>query len=127
MRTVPLTPLHELTELRGSYEELTRRSRYENTSLRDDYVRITLTDEQEIPDAVGKLRVIYRGLLRLDYDNMRTRQNAELRTAELSECEEPSPFALFDALYQTQNNRPMTPEQAAFLQELIDRIWEGSK
>ena len=127
VRTVPLTPLRELAELRGSYEELTRRSRYENTSLRDDYVRITLTDEQEIPDAVGRLRVIYRGLLRLDYDNTRTRQNAELRTAELSEGEEPSPFALFDALYQTQNNRPMTPEQAAFLQELIDRIWEGSK
>ena len=124
VRTVPLAPLHELRQLRGSYDELTRRSFYENTTLRDDYLRITLTDEQELPDAVGRLRVIYRGLLRLDYDNTRTRHNAALGEAGLPEREEPSPFALFDALYQKQNNRPMTPQQAAFLQGLIDEIWE---
>lgn len=124
VRTVPLAPLHELRQLRGSYDELTRRSFYENTTLRDDYLRITLTDEQELPDAVGRLRVIYRGLLRLDYDNTRTRHNAALGKAGLPEQEEPSPFVLFDALYQKQNNRPMTPQQAAFLQGLIDEIWE---
>ena len=58
IRTLPLTPLHDLVELRGSYEELTLRSFYEHTSYRQDYVHITLTDEEDIPDAVGNWRVI---------------------------------------------------------------------
>lgn len=127
VRTIPLTPLHDLRQLRGSYNELTFRSFYENTTLRDDYLRITLTDEQELPDAVGRLRVIYRGLLRLDYDNTRTRHNAALGEAGLPAQEEPSPFAMFDALFQKQNNRPMTPQQTAFLQGLIAEIWEENK
>ena len=40
----------------------------------DDYLHITLTDEQDVPDALARLRVIYPNLMRLDYDNLRTRK-----------------------------------------------------
>ena len=71
LSTLPLTPLHDLRELRGRYAELTDR-RYAGTAV-DDYLHITLTDEQDVPEALAKLRVIYPNLLRLDYDNARTR------------------------------------------------------
>ena len=78
VRTVPIVPRHDLRELRGSYMELTARANYEGTAV-DDYLHITLTDEEDIPDVIGKLRVIYPNLMKLDYDNARTRGTTPLR------------------------------------------------
>lgn len=122
VRTVPLTPQHELVELRGRYEELTRRSFYENTSWQEDYTHITLTDEEDIPDAIGKLRTVYHRLMKLDYDNARTRFRQEIGGAE--EVEAKTPFALFAEFYELQNNQPMSDEQADYMRELIEGIWE---
>ena len=122
IRTVPLKPLRELVELRGTFEELTDRHFYENTTWTRDYVRLTLTDEEDIPDAVGKLRLIYRNLMKLDYDNARTRSNAEIAGAPAQDSR--SPLELFADFYELQNNRPMTAEQLVFLEELIARTEE---
>ena len=122
VRTRPLTPLRELVELRGRYEELTLRSFYQATSYPEDYLHITLTDEEDIPDAVGKLRVIYRNLLKLDYDNARTR--AGQWDAQLPDAKRKSPLELFAELYEKQNGQPMSEEQNNFLRELIEKIWE---
>ncbi|MCI5484155.1 MAG: exonuclease SbcCD subunit D [Clostridiales bacterium] len=122
IRTVPLKPLRELVELRGTFEELTDRHFYENTTWTRDYVRLTLTDEEDIPDAVGKLRLVYRNLMKLDYDNARTRSNAEITGAQAQDTR--SPLELFASFYELQNNRPMTAEQLVFLEELIARTEE---
>lgn len=122
IRTVPLKPLRELVELRGTFRELTDRHFYENTTWTRDYVRLTLTDEEDIPDAVGKLRLIYRNLMKLDYDNARTRSNAEITGAPAQDSR--SPLELFADFYELQNNRPMTAEQLVFLEELIARTEE---
>ena len=122
VRTRPLTPLRELVELRGRYEELTLRSFYQATSYPEDYLHITLTDEEDIPDAVGKLRVIYRNLLKLDYDNTRTR--AGRWDAQLPDARRKSPLELFAELYEKQNGQPMSAEQSDFLREMIEKIWE---
>ncbi len=122
VRTVPLVPKHDLRELRGTYEKLTCKPNYEGTHT-DDYLRITLTDEEDIPDVIGKLRVIYPNLLRLDYDNRRTRTAADLSGG--SEPEHKSPLALFGEFYEQQNGRPLSQEQLAFSRELIEQIWEG--
>ena len=122
IRTVPLKPLRELVELRGTFRELTDRHFYENTTWTRDYVHLTLTDEEDIPDAVGKLRLIYRNLMKLDYDNARTRSNAEITGAQAQDTR--SPLELFASFYELQNNRPMTAEQLVFLEELIARTEE---
>lgn len=120
IRTVALKPLHELAQLRGSFEELTTKSEY--TARRDDYVHLTLTDEEDIPDAAAKLRLLYRGLMKLDYDNARTRSNAEITGAQVQRSR--SPLELFADFYELQNNRPMTAEQLVFLEELLARMEE---
>ncbi len=121
VRTAPLTPKHDLRELRGTYEELTNLSNYEDTAT-DDYLHITLTDEEDVYDALGKLRVIYPNLMKLDYDNCRTR--AAGAADDPAGGEDKSPLELFAALFQRQNGRPMSEEQAAFCQSLIEEIWE---
>lgn len=121
LRTLPLTPLRDMRELRGSYMELTALSSYQGTN-REDYLHITLTDEEDIPDAIGKLRVIYPNLMKLDYDNTRTRRSQTISGAE--EQARKTPLELFDELYEKQNNQPMSEEQRRFTQGLIEEIWE---
>lgn len=116
-----LTPLRDLREIRGSYLEVTAKSFYEGRN-REDYLHITLTDEEDVPDGAAKLRVIYPNLMRLDYDNART------RSRNLPEgAEEPAakpPLELFEEFYERQNNQPMTEEQIRFSRELMETIWE---
>ena len=117
----PLVPRHDLRELRGSYMELTDRRNYEGTAV-DDYLHITLTDEQDIPEALARLRVIYPNLMRLDYDNRRTQTRQELDAP--AKAEQKTPLEHFADFYQLQNNQPLTHEQAAFCQQLIESIWK---
>ncbi len=121
IRTIPLTPLRDLREIKGSYEEITLKENWESTP-REDYIHIILTDEEDLPEAIGKLRVIYPNLMKLDYDNTRTRSVAVVGAAE--DVENKSPLELFGEFYEKQNNKPMTEEQSAFVKELMESIWE---
>ena len=123
IRTVPLTPLHDMVELRGRYEELMRKSFYENTSYQTDYVHITLTDEADVPEAMARLRTVYQNLMKLSYDNTRTRHLSQIDRAE--DMEAKSPMEVFAAFYEKQNGTELTGEQEALLQGLIEKIWEG--
>ena len=122
VRTVPLTPMRDLVELRGTYQELTFRGFYEGTSYQRDYVHITLTDEEDIPDAVSKLRIIYPNLMKLDYDNQRTRAGIVLEGAE--DAQRRSPLELLEEFYEKQNGQPMGQEQRSFARAWMERIWE---
>ena len=124
LRTVALTPLHDLREIRGSYDQVTAKSFYENTAT-DDYLHITLTDEEDVPEAMARLRVIYPNLMKLTYDNARTRSNAVIDGAV--DVQKKSPLQLFQELYEQQNNQPMSEIQNAFMLELIESIWEGEQ
>ena len=124
LRTIPLTPLHDMREIRGSYDEVTAKSFYENTAV-EDYLHITLTDEEDVPEAMARLRVIYPNLMKLTYDNTRTRGNAVIDGAV--DVQKKSPLQLFGELYEQQNNQPMSEIQNDFMRELIESIWEGEK
>ena len=124
VRTVALEPKRDMREIKGTYAEITLKENYINTDT-DDYMHITLTDEDDIPDAIGKLRVIYPNLMKLDYDNNRTRTGAKLDIIENIELR--SPLDLFSEFYEKQNNQPMTDGQSEFMESLIESIWEDEK
>ena len=121
VRTVPLTPRRDMLELRGTYLEVSAREFYQNLD-REAYIRVTLTDEEDVPDAMGKLRILYPNLMRLDYDNRRTRSGVEM--LEAMEVEQQSPLELFASLYEQQNGGPMSPEQREYLTSLMEHVWE---
>lgn len=124
-RTIDLVPRHDLVELKGTYEELTLKSFYENTTWQEDYTHITLTDEEDVPDAIGKLRTIYHHLMKLDYDNKRTRSSVSISGD--AEAESKTPYELFAEFYELQNNQPMNEEQSSYMTELIEKTWEGEQ
>ena len=121
VRTVPLIPKRDLAEIRGTYMELTAKAFYEGKN-REDYYHITLTDEEDIRDAVGRLRVIYPNLMKLDYDNLRTRLGGRVEAAR--QVEKKTPLELFAEFYRKQNNQDMSSEQASLVEGLIESIWE---
>lgn len=120
---VPLIPKRDMVEIKGTYEELTLKSFWENTTYTDDYMHITLTDEEDIPDVLTRLRVIYKNIMKLDYDNTRTRTQNEISGAE--NVRDKSPFEHFSEFYELQNGQPMSDEQAAFAADIIEQIWES--
>ena len=123
---IPLAPLHEMKEIKGNYADLTFKGYYDaHPELKDSYLHITLTDEEDVPDAAAKLRVIYPLLMKLDYDNMRTRN--QQRVTALSEVEKKTPMELFDAFFEMQNGQTMSAEQKQYVETLIEKIWEGDK
>lgn len=122
VRTVALTPLRELREIRGSYDELTARSFYEHTTYRSDYLHLILTDEQDVFDAMSRLRTLYPYLMTLDYDNARTRAAGGMSVP--AGMERRTPLELFEALYKRQNHQPMSEVQRAYIAQLMEQIME---
>lgn len=123
IRTVPLTPRHEMREIRGTYDELALRKNYEGTAT-DDYLHVILTDEEDVPDALARLRTIYPNIMKLDYDNRRTRASADPGMAEA--IEKKSGIELFDEFYTLQNGQPLSEEQRAFAEEVLESLKEGT-
>ena len=123
--TVPLAPMRDMVELKGKYDEIMLRDFYKDTTYQEDYVHITLTDEEDIPDAIGKLRTVYHNLMKLDYDNTRTRSVTSIDGAE--DVEKKSPREHFAEFYEMQNNQPMSEQQSDFILKLIKQVWEGEK
>jgi len=121
---LPLAPLRDLRKLRGSYEELMSRDFYDelpkdSDGLLRDFYHLTLTDEEDVPDAVQKLRSVYKNLLQLEYDNKRTRTDNAIEGAE--RVVEKSPLELMEEFYQLQNNQALSEKQRAYLQGLLEK------
>ena len=113
---LPLKPLRDMRKLRGTYLELTDRSFYRDMN-REDYIQVTLTDEDDVPDGLQKLRVIYPNIMQLLYDNQRTKTTQEVDAAQA--VEKKTEMELFYEFYELQNNQPMTKQQKDFAEQLI--------
>ena len=121
--TPALIPLRDMRQIRGRFEDVTASARQLGESAAD-YVHVILTDEEDIPEAIGKLRMVFPNLLKLSYDNTRTRLNRNIDPAE--DVQKKSPLELFEELYELQNNQPMSDTQRTFSTSLIESIWEDT-
>ena len=121
IRTAPLTPLRDMHVLRGDFAALTG----EGCVPTEDYLHIILTDEEDVPEAVGRLRLLYPNVMKLDYDNTRTRSARELGSAE--DVERKSELELFEEFYENRNGETMSAEQRDFVRTLLERIREEEK
>lgn len=112
VRQIPLTPLHDMRILKGSFAELAV-----DEKKSDDYLHIILTDEEETINAIGMLRYYYPNILELEYDNKHTRARAEF--IPMAETEKPDPLTIFGEFYEKQTATAMTAEQAEIIRRII--------
>lgn len=122
--TIPLRPLHPMRALRGPLEELIRPDIVAQGDPAD-YLRVTLTDEREPENAASRLRAVYPNLMRLEFDNSRTRQSALRLEGEPEE--EPSMEALFCSFYEKQNGRKLEAEGCELLRQVMRTLEEGEE
>ncbi|WP_322354291.1 exonuclease SbcCD subunit D [Dehalococcoides sp.] len=118
---LPLAPLRDMREVRGTYNEIMNRNSYRGTNT-EDYIHIVLTDEQDEPDAISKLRNVYPNLMRLEYDNRRTQAASSFET--VASTEKKTPSQLFGELFEMQNGQPMSEDQSKYVTNLFNEIWE---
>ena len=120
--TIPLKPRRDMVELRGSYDRLAAADFYRGLD-REAYYHLILTDEEDVPEAVGKLRVIYPNLMKLSYDNSRTRR-ADGGAVYEREERALSPMELFADFFRKQNGHDLSEEQRDYLAETVEQVWE---
>ena len=122
LRTVPLSPLRGLQKLRGSFAELTAAEYLRGSEAKDHYLHITLTDEQDVPDAAIRLKALYPYLMTIEYDNTRTRTAAVIGGAQ--DAPKKSPLELFEELYRLQNGASLNAAQRTYLEDKIEALKE---
>ena len=118
---IPLVPLHDMREIRGTYDELMLKENYEKTDT-DDYIHAVLTDEEDVIDAIHKLRTVYKNIMKLSYDNKRT-QSQQTVTDDV-DMDKRSPLEIFEEFYEKQNNAPMSDKQREYMTETIESVWQ---
>lgn len=113
---LPIAPLHPMRHLRGTFASLM------SGEASEDYLQITLTDEDDVPDAAARLRRVYPNLLQVLIDNARTRAAAADFSREA--LARRAPLALFEELFEKQNGAPMSDAQRQCAANLLETIFE---
>ncbi|HBA93177.1 MAG TPA: exonuclease sbcCD subunit D [Ruminococcaceae bacterium] len=124
IKTVSLVPKRDMAEIKGSYDEIMQKSYYEKLNT-DNYYHIILTDENDIPDALSKLRNVYKNIMKLDYDNTRTRSISSVNAND--DVQKKNPVELAGELYLMQNSAELSSEQLQYLRKTAEKIWEGNE
>lgn len=121
-----LHPIRKMHEVRCSLEELMQGTTL-STVPQDSYVHVTLTDDEEIIDAIGKVRDIYPNVMILDFDNRRTRENKDINQLNGEDLKQKSPMELFGDFFRNQNNLEMTDSQAEIFLKISESMEEKSR
>lgn len=119
INTIPLVALRDMRRIKGPIDQLLSPSTYEGTN-KDDYLHITLTDEEDIMDAIGRVHTVYPNVMRLDYENIRTKSINFDTAAE--DVARKSPLQLFKEFYTLQNNAEIDDEKTIIVTELLEKL-----
>lgn len=116
---LPLNPIHDMREIKGPLDVLLSEE-IVTQGNREDYLRVILTDEDEIIDPMGKLRSVYPNVMALDFENTRTSIEVSGITADGERTEALSPYDLFCEFFLEASGAVMSEEQADLIRELLD-------
>lgn len=114
---IPLKPMRDMRIIKGPIEKLIDPLYYSEGNT-NDYIHATITNEEEIYDAIGQLRRVYPNIMKLEFENSKTRKNDEARTSAQT-ISNKNPLELFEEFYENQNNVPMTEEQRNIMKDLF--------
>lgn len=118
---IPLIPKRDLRKITGTLDEILTSAKNDPNN-HEDFIDITLTNEDEVMDAMASLRTVYPNVLKLSYDNKASR--AAENVEKFSGVNEKKPLEIFEAFYQSRRGTEMNDEQKNYIQALIEKIWE---
>ena len=114
VEALPLKPLRDMRRIRGRIDALLEEARSGADDLfagtgKNDYLHVILTDEDEVYDAIGKLRAVFPNVMKIEYDN--SRSNAGPGPDGEISFEDATPLSLFEDFYESQNGAAMSADQ----------------
>ncbi|NLB90590.1 MAG: exonuclease SbcCD subunit D [Clostridiales bacterium] len=116
--SLPFTPIRDMRKIKGPFEKITEEAMIlQGNPL--DFLHVTLTDEEEIVDAIGKLRHFYPNIMELDFDNTRTRYAG--KTIHQADVKKKDPFLLFEAFFKEQNGQELSAGQQKIVYDLLKK------
>lgn len=122
--TIALKPLHELRTIKGTFGGLINDEGLIE-SCKNDYLKVILTDDTGVMDAMSRLQKAYGNVMTLEYEYMRS-QSDEVSVEEIRA--QGTPEEMFDALYEDQHGgKEMNEYQKKAVDKLIKEIWEGQE
>lgn len=117
LEQVPLVPIHNLREIRGTLSSLLKPEVVAQGDPQD-YLRVILTDEIPPYDPLGQLRQVYPNLLRLDFERNEAAAMESITAAQ--DVEEKTIMELFSDFYEMANDRSMNEAERA----VMEQIWK---
>ena len=119
---VDLIPLRDMITIKGNLEDLIDKNFYKNINV-DSYINAVITNQDYIMDAIGKLRKVYKNVLRLEYDNIRV--NGNIEDTDIKKENVISEFDMFNEFYKIQNNIDLDKNKIDIINDIINDIKEG--
>lgn len=112
-----LKPQLEMRAIKGYLEDILKVD-YDLENL-NDYVHITLLDDGEIIDAIGKLRNKYPNLMSLKFDNIKSQTDSQINVVE--DISDTDPIKLFKDFFKLQNNKNLNDNQIKIINKLMKK------
>ncbi|MDR0652070.1 MAG: exonuclease SbcCD subunit D [Synergistaceae bacterium] len=116
---LPLTPIHDMREIKGPIGRLISAEVLRDAE-REDYMRVILTDEGDIVDAMGKIRSAYPNVMALDFENSRAGKESDYAGYEGEGLQNISIFDLFSRFFREIKNTDMSARQEKIVRELLE-------
>lgn len=114
-----LKPLRDMREIKGTIRQLMEGEiRLGN---QEDYMQVTLTDEEEILDAIGKVRTVFPNVMQICLENRRYARQQQIR-AEEQDILHQDPLQLFAEFYKMQNNIELEEEEAEKIKTIFEEV-----
>ncbi len=120
---ISLTPVKTFEEIRGTFKQIVDPSMVE--AHHNNYIKIILEDENDIPDAALTLKAYYPFLMQLEYESAKTKSDRVQTAAH--QMETTTPLELFSQFYELRNGTAMSEEQTEYMQNLIAEVWKGDQ
>ena len=118
---VDLVSLRDMRIIRGKLERLLEKD-IVSLGNSNDYISAVITDDDYVLDAIGKLRKVYKNILRVEYDNKRTNDSLEVVSDKLLDLNKVSEIDLFSDFYKLQNNIELDDNRRKIVNDIINDI-----
>ena len=120
---VDLVPIRDMRVINGKLDNLLDKEVVAMGNT-DDYISAIVTDEDYVMDAIGKLRSVYKNILRLEYQNRRTvvGNNIDLK---VNDVKNKSEIDLFSEFYEKQNNIVLDEVRLDIVNKIIRECLEN--
>lgn len=118
IRTIPIKHKRDVRKIKGSLKEIIESA---DEKVKQDYVSITITDE-EIPDKVkDMLEGYYDNILEVIIDNIKNRKILE---EEIPDLKQMTPYESFFAFFNEAAGREMDESEIKLFKDILKEIGE---